>query len=298
MESLGELVGSLTRFYIPLAAGLIYGKVEGGGDLPRGLSRVILSVFLPLLLFSSIYAGNPRQAAEDFMLVTSSALFVALVSLVSSLLLTRGDRVLMLLSVYLNSGYLPLPLVYIFWGRELTSLVGFYILVNVTVGFLLAPFLLSRGTFKESIKNIAKFPPVPAILLGFIASLAGIAIPSSLLDSITQIGDVAPYLALFVVGFQASQTGRPPSSWVKVALTRFVVAPAASYALLPHYLGWNTPAFKVVLLESMMPPAVTNAVLATEFNTKPEEVASMVVALNVVATVTAPIFAIYLSLAG
>ena len=286
-----KLVSALLEFYTPLLLGILYGYGSRPSDkLIKGFSRVVLYSFLPLLLFSSVYNRSPGELVESFTYMVLSASLISSTSFIASYLLTGGDLELVLLSTYLNSGYLPIPLAYVLWGEEALPLVGFYILTNVTVGNVLAPFLLAGRGVKEGVKVLSKYPPLYAIATGVVLSYLGLRIPQSLLLSISHVGAAAPYIALFILGMEASRMSLIPTmDSLKVAVTRFVVAPLVTYLVAPLYIPSNNLAFRIALLESFMPPAITNVILANEYGSNPVRVAKIVLNLTLMATAYTPI---------
>lgn len=272
--------------YAPVAAGAAYALIakphwEGIDEL----SKVVLRLLLPLLLFTSVYRAREVGAGLAQMGVT--AILAAGVSLAASRALTR-DRELMLLSAYVNAGYLPIPLAQALWGPEALPLVGFYILFNNAIGNVAAPLLLGKDV-RSGLVELAKFPPPYAIALGLLLSHAGIGVPEAALRVASAMGSAAPHLALFTLGAQlATSSAVHLRDALKVAVVRFIVAPAAVWSLSPLYLERGSLAHKVALLESFMPPAVTAAMLCGAYGTSSERGAGVVLLLTTVSIALLP----------
>ncbi|RLE98143.1 MAG: hypothetical protein DRJ57_03840 [Thermoprotei archaeon] len=284
------IASALLELYIPLALGMAYAALIRPDDsFARSLSRALLYSFLPLLLFSSVYRRQPGSLARDFAAVAATALIVIASSLSSSYLLTRGDRELMLLSTYVNAGYLPIPIAYVMWGVDSLPLVGFYILVNASVGYTLAPLLLT-GKLRSGLKALARYPPLYAIMAGLLLPLAGVRLPDAVLSPISRVGSAAPYVALFVLGVQAFKTGvKLDVDSLKVMATRFLIAPLVASLAAPAYVEPGSLVYRVALLEASMPPAITNVVLANVYGQHPERVAKVVFTLTLLAALSTPL---------
>ena len=198
---MNRILSAVAELYAPVVLGALYSRVaKPDSGFIRALSRALLFSFLPLLLFSSTYSGGSEELLTGLAQMGASATLIAAVSLASSLALT-GDRELALLSTYVNSGYLPIPVAYALWGESALRLVGFYVLFNASIGYVLAPLLL-KGDLRSGLKELASFPPLYAVLLGLALSLTGVKIPSLLVDTAAKVGSVAPYIALFTLGLQ------------------------------------------------------------------------------------------------
>ncbi|MCD6358163.1 MAG: hypothetical protein DRJ96_06035 [Thermoprotei archaeon] len=284
------IASALLELYMPLALGMAYAALARPDEsFARSLSRAVLYSFLPLLLFSSVYRRQPGGLAKDFVAVAVTAAAVIAASLSSSYLLTGGDRELMLLSTYVNAGYLPIPIAYVMWGADALPLVGFYILVNASVGYTLAPLLLT-GRIRRGLTALAKYPPLYAILAGLLLSLAGVKLPNALLTPISRVGSAAPYIALFVLGVQAFEAGvKLDADSLRVMATRFLIAPLVAFLVAPAYAEPGGLAYRVLMLEASMPPAVTNVVLANVYGQHPERVAKVVFTLTLLAALSTPL---------
>ncbi|MCS7104355.1 MAG: AEC family transporter [Thermofilaceae archaeon] len=288
-----KILTALLELYVPIIIGALYAiKARPKDDIAQGLSRILLYTFLPLLLFTSTY-GSGKPVASLFQMGLSVAISAS-VSLAASYVLTK-DRELMLLSTYVNAGYLPIPLAYVLWGSESLPLVGFYVLFNASLGYLLAPLLL-KGDLNEGLRELSRFPPLYAIIGGLLLSTFGVKLPRQLLETVSKVGSSAPYLALFTLGSQSMKV-KPKNlaQAAKVAVVRFLIAPAVMWLASPLYLEPGSLPHRVAMLEAAMPPAVTSAILCTVYNPSSEKASSVVVILTTVATLTLPFLLALLS---
>jgi len=280
---------ALAELYTPVALGALYSAVAKPSEgFARALSRALLYSFLPLLLFASTYSGSSGELLSELAQMGAAAAVSAAVSLASSLALTR-DRELALLSTYVNAGYLPIPIAQAMWGERAVRLVGFYILFNASLGYALAPLLLKED-LKSGLRELARFPPIYAVLSGLALSLSGVELPSFLVGAVAKVGGAAPHVALFAVGLQLTRVKLESlKDAAKVAVVRFAIAPLAMALAAPRFAGAGSLAWKVALLESCMPPAVTSAVLCSAYSPRPERGASIVLLLTLASTAMLPL---------
>jgi predicted permease len=286
---MNRVVNAIAELYTPIALGVLYSAaVKPDTSFARSLSRALLFSFLPLFLFSSTYGASPEELLTSLAQMGVSALLIAAVSLASSLALTR-DRELALLSTYLNSGYLPIPIAHALWGEQAVRLVSFYVLFNVLVGYTLAPLLL-RGDLRSGLRELVRFPPLYAVLSGLALSLFNVRIPSFFVEAAAKVGGAAPHVALFTVGLQLTRV-KPESlkDAARVGIVRFAIAPFTVTLAAPLYTEVGSLAWKVVILESCMPPAVTSAVLCSVYSSRPERGAGVVLLLTLASTAALPL---------
>jgi len=286
-----KLISALLEFYIPLIVAVIYKLFYKPPDrTSRDLSKLVLYFFLPILLFNSVSGKNLLDLAGTFIIMIAASALTITVSLVSALILFKGNLEIVLPSFYVNAAYLPLPIAMSLWGEASIHLIGFYVLFNATIGNLLAPFLLGRD-IKEGVKRIVRYPPLYGITLGFLCSLMGFRLPPYLAEPLYTTGSLAPPLALVVIGLQTEKTGNLlDGSVMKLSVIRFFISPLATYLALPFIVPPESLAFKVALLESFMPPAVTNVILANEFLEKSDRIVRIVLETTIISTLFIPAF--------
>jgi predicted permease len=283
------ILRALVELYAPVALGALYSiAAKPGEGFARALSRALLYSFLPLLLFTSTYGGGSGELLAELAQMGAAAAIAAAASLASSLALTR-DGELALLSTYVNAGYLPIPVAQALWGERAVRLVGFYVLFNASLGYALAPLLL-KGDLKGGLRELARFPPLYAVLSGLALSLAGVELPSFLVQAAARVGGAAPHLALFAVGLQLTRVRLESlRDAAKVAVVRFAIAPLAVALAAPRFTEVGSLAWRVAILESCMPPAVTGAVLCSVYSPCPERGASVVLLLTLASTAALPL---------
>ena len=293
-----RLLSALLQFYAPLLAALAYGKMRGAvRETVDDLSKITLNCFLPVLLFASVYRRRLGTMLQEAPFIMGAALFTIAASMAVGALLFRGDRELAYVSSFANAVYLPVPLAYVLWGPDAVSLIGFYALACSTTGNTLAPIMMGRSSLVVGLRRLAKYPPIYGIAAGLIAQLIGLELPEVVVESLLGVGSIATYLALIVLGLQASVVGMLVDADVaKVMGVRFVASPTLVCLLVGVVGSPSELATKVVLLESFMPPAVANVILANEFSSKPERVAKVVFGSTLAALAAIPAFLLALGI--
>lgn len=269
-----KLIETVVLFYTPLLLGFLFEKyVKVSESFSRDLSRLVLYVLLPALLFDSIYTKSIGGSFGELTVLTVFAVFTVLFFLLISRLLFKERLELSMTLFYGNAGYLPIPIAYTLWGADAVSLIGFYIIGNNILSNILIP-LLSAGEIREGFDRLKKFPPIYAVFLALTLALLKVEIPGLFLKAVSSVGDLAPSLALLVLGLDIASYGSFDREGLKVYLARQAFSPIIP--LLAFSLGIRGLPFYVLVLEAPMSPAVSNVILAQEYDIKPEKVSRIV----------------------
>ena len=158
-------------------------------------------------------------------------------------------------------------------GLEIAIIVGQGGFLAVSIfGVLLASYFANANAgFLPIFKNVIKFPPFIAFLAGIIIAVMAWNIPQAITDVFKSLGSTLTPLAMASVGFSLKfKLDEIP--WKEVTwglLFKLIIAPAvilAAYGLLTS----NGLLVKVNVIEAAMPPMVTAAIIATEYQLRPK----------------------------
>jgi len=281
------ILEALVNFYIPLLVGIIYGKVFSPNEkVRREFSRIILYIFLPPLLFNSVYKRSTGLGLGSLFIVTIIAILLVIILLPISYLVFKGVPEFIMTSIYANAGYLPIPIAALIWGNDAISLIGFYVLGANTASNIIIPIISSKSGVRGGLERLKRYPPIYAILLGLILGIISFKIPTLFQNPIDILGNIAPTLALTVLGLEASTMKNLDRDGVKIFIFRQVASIAIGLILIHIFFeDLSSLTGKVILLEAAMPPAVTNLILAHEYNLNASKVAKIVLTATFLTTV-------------
>lgn len=264
-------------------------------DLHVGtLSSVVFNVLSPCLVFSSL-ANSQLPAGELIDLVGFSILNIfamgVLAFLLASLIkLERSDMAtLLIVAMFVNGGNYGLTLLQLRYGEVgLSHGVVYYITSTVmvyTVGVLVAS--MGKASWRVTIKRMGRLPAVYAALLAIIVYSFNIPIPAPIMSGITITGNGAIPVMLIVLGMQMADM-RPADGaryiWPAVGL-RLLVGPAVG-VLIAALVGLQGIGRASMIIESAMPTAVINLILASEFGLPTTNVARIVVLSTLISPLT------------
>ncbi len=252
---------NLLSIPVLLLVGLGLQRVRGS---KRVLETFVIFLTYPVLMLTEAMRLELRLASVSlFSLVYLSGCF--LWSRLTSKGLSKAEtKTVVFNSTFLNSLFLPFPLIYAFYG-DLSAAVLFSLPVMVihnTLGLL----YLSTGGGRKTLKKVVGFPPLLAFLFGLV--LHPLDWSGRSFEMLHGFGKLTVYLSLLLVGLYLPLSRRSLfffSSRVTrtIFLNRMVFSPLFVLAFLPFFsdqLQRHT-----LLINSLMPPAITNAVLISSF---------------------------------
>lgn len=258
------------------------------------LSTVVFNVLSPALVFSSL--ANSRLPGNELAeLVGFSAInILAMGGLAFGLTrLLRFDRLqtatLLIVAMFVNGGNYGLTLLQLRYGDDgLSRGVVYYVTSTVmvyTVGVLIAS--MGHVSWRETIKRMSRLPAVYAAVLAIIVYSFHIPIPKPIMSGITIAGSGAIPVMLLVLGMQIADLQPEDTTafvWPAVGL-RLIVGPLVGLGV-AMALGLQGVGRSAMIIESAMPTAVINLILAAEFGLPTSTVARIVVISTLLSPLT------------
>ena len=181
-----------------------------------------------------------------------------------------------------NALFIPLPLVLMFVGIAGVPYVIIFSLTQMLLlatfgSFMGAAFGGENGGYQKMTKDALTFPPFIAAIIAVILFFANFRLPVGVEYILSFSGPITTYLALIAVGlgigvrFSLSEIRE---SLEVVAIRQFLVP----ILIIPMVLLSGLPQLPVsiIILESLMPPAVLTVVYAKSFNLDSEKAATIV----------------------
>lgn len=243
------------------------------------LVRVVSDFFMPLLIFHAVYLSTV-SGEEIFSLGAAVAVVTGLLFLTAAgyAVLTGVDRRGFSLPVlFMNSGFLGIPLMQLWGGDRAMNLIIIYDQVSTIFLFTLGIFMAAGGMSSRSLRGVATSPMLWALIAGFLLRFAGVPLPAPLLDSFGFAGAAAPPVAAFALGASlAHQRVRIDLHIVAGVLVRFLGGLAAGL-LAARLLGLEGMTRTVVIVSSGLPAAVMSYVLPVRFGTDASHARTVVV---------------------
>ena len=288
---LSELLAILAPIVISTGAGFVWGK--SGADFPSDfISRIVMNIGTPCLII-----GAMAKVELDPGVVGQVALATALVMTAMGLLGWLLLRMMKLeVATYLpplifpNNGNMGLPLCLFAYGQAgLALALGSFMVMMVatfTVGLVLVT--RSEGGLWLRMTAIARQPVIYAMAVAVLLLVTDTALPRWLGNTLDLLGGIA--IPLMTIALGVSLATLKISSWQRslfFSLVRIGGGLMLGFVVC-ELMGLTGVSRNVVLLQSAMPIAVFNYLLALRYNRQPDEVAAMVVMSTLVAFIGLP----------
>ncbi|OQB16088.1 MAG: Membrane transport protein [Firmicutes bacterium ADurb.Bin193] len=276
------MINKVIMFAIIIAVSFTATKVGWLGENVRdGLSRFIIKVTAPLMIFSSIAGLEFKKSLlfeAGIILVMSFAIVFALI-LLGRLYVkksnlgekTRGVQVALM--TFGNVAFIAYPLFEAVFGAVGVFYGAFYHLANDTTFWVLGVSEIEgqKGTKPVGmrLKNVMN-PNSAAIALGVICFLFQVKFPPVIYDPLVGLGKTTVYLSLAFVGTAMAwvdlRNTLKKASIYAIVLVKMILAPAAAALILTKVFsfGLTVTAISAVVLQISMPCMILVSIMANE----------------------------------
>lgn len=269
----------------------------------RPISQINFYILMPALIFDQL--TKSELSGADFASMASFALVIFAVMGLITLIIGRifkFERTLLvaviLSVVFVNAGNYGLPLILFAFGETGMAHASIYfitlaILIN-TAGIMIAS--MGRSTLKQALAGLYKLPSIYALLLAVLVNAARWTVPEPLQKPIDLLAAMAVPAMLILLGLQlhAADIADEKPALALAAALRMFIAPALAIGLAGVY-GLHGPARQAAITESATPSGVFAIVLASEYNTRPGFVTTVVLVTTLLSPLTLTPLLAYLS---
>ncbi len=305
LQSFQITIGAMLQIILLGATGFFLVKkgILGGACLGT-LSRLVISVTLPVLMFAQISSSFSFTNFSHWwifpLLGAGLSLFGLALGKIFRVFVNGQQHKLQFSSLlgFQNSGYLPLVLVGALLGPDKAGTVLIYIFLfllgfNILMFSLGVHMLVHSGERKFSLSS-AFSPTVIATLAGLAVVLLGINrfIPALLFKPMVILGDCTFPLALLVVGGCLAQIKLyhvNKKAAVVLCFVKLIFMPALGILVvkafgLPELLGF------LIVMELAMPSATTLASIISQYNKEDLLISQGIFFTHIASIITIPLF--------
>ena len=268
------------------ALGYLYGRLNGS-DM-ESANNINMNLFVPALLFYVLSEKIP-DSPEWQSIAWGTAIIVigsGLLAWPVARLLKIPERVLLPSMMFNNSGNLGLPLAALAFGKELLPFSVVAFVVSTSLHFSLGIWLVSGHLHPM---RLAKNPVFLSTLAGILAYVTDWHVPPMVMPGLEMLSQVAIPLMLVALGMRLNHVDF--SHW-KAGLIGALLCPTSGVLSAWLAIIWLHPSEemnKILLLFSILPPAVMNFLLAERYRQSPDQVASMVAFGNLASLIVIPV---------
>jgi len=256
------------------------------------VSRLVMNIGAPCLVVSTI--NGVEISGQEFYAVAFAAVLIflgtAIVGILAITMSSGSIRSLLPTVVFPNNGNMGLPLCLFAFGEEGLALALAFFLVQMTALMSVGVALMSHSNqgFTAAFKDLAMLPLMHSIVIAIFLLGTGTELPDWIDSTLGLLGGLTIPLMLITLG--ASLTHLNTSKWSRsMFFSMLRIGGGFLFAcIVVEIIGLSGTAKHVVLLQSIMPAAVFNYLLALKFNRDPNEVASVVVVSTLLSLIAIP----------
>jgi predicted permease len=276
-----------------ICALLGYGWARSGLPFEREfLTRIIMNIGSPCLILNGI--ANLEFAPTQFavMLVTAVTILGCCSLIAAIVLRIAGQPLRSFLPpvIFGNTGNLGLPLCLFAFGDEGLGLAVAVYLVYSVSQFVFGPLVQGR---EPAWRTLATTPMIYAAVIGVVLLATNTPMPTTLANTVGLLGGLAIPLMLLALGHSlASFRIASPGKAVALAVFRLTLGFLVGVGV-AEVFGLTGTMRGVVIIESSMPLAVFNFLLAARYDRHPEDIAGAILISTLLSFLTLPALLLY-----
>ena len=302
--SISIVFGQMLSMFLLILVGLACSKTGLVKESEEGvLSRLVVNLFNPMLLISSVINTADRPDAKSL----GIAAFIAIVADLSFILISRTTakffskddderKMYQMMFTFANVGFIGIPLVKAVFGSGPLIYVAIHvILFNVliyTYGIATLTSGREKGKFSRSdLKGVVN-PGTIASLIALLLFFLDFRLPAFLSTTITFLGNCVTPIALMIIGFYLSRT-----TFSKVFLSKrmyvfsfvkLLVIPAIAVFILKQ-LPISETLLGVSVLMISMPVGNLPVSLGNQYGVKSDVCSQAIIITTLLSVVTIPL---------
>ncbi|MFO1129459.1 MAG: AEC family transporter [Rhodospirillales bacterium] len=287
-----ELLSIMVPVLIPMGLGFVWG-LRGVRFDHEMVTDLVTNIAAPGLVFFTL--ANLTVSRDLLATMVAATVATALVTGIVGAGILRLCRLplrpFVSVLVFPNTGNVGLPLSLLAFGDA-----GLTLAIAVFVVFVVGQFTIGIGmaSGRVSLRYLARMPLIWAVIAALVFLLTGTKPPRWLNSTAELLGDMSIPLMLITLGvslagLSVGDLGRS----LLLAVLRFGLGFLAGLAV-AYAFGLDGHARGVLILQSSMPTAVFNALLAQRYGTRPEQVAGAVTVSTLLGLGVMPLVLIYI----
>jgi predicted permease len=185
--------------------------------------------------------------------------------------------------IFPNNGNMGLPLCLFAFGQTGLALALGSFMVMMIATFTVGLVLVTDGGWRERLTSVAKQPVIYSMAIAVVLLVTHTTLPRWVSNTVDLLGGIAIPLMTLALGVSlATLKIQFLTRSIGFSLARVFGGLLLGY-IVCHLMGLTGVSRAVVLLQSAMPIAVFNYLLALRYNRQPEEVAAMVLVSTLIA---------------
>ncbi len=282
-----RIIEILLPMFVVVVAGYICARRTSINMAP--INKLNLDYFSPALVFASLV--DMPLGAKQVNLISACLIAVILPGLLMWVIcrIYRLDlKVWVPPHMFRNSGNLAIPLFVYTFGEMVKSDAVLLMVVSTCLQMTLGLFIIS-GANKQGIKQLLKMPIIYATILALTLNLSHVDVWKPVLEAASLLGESAIPLMLFSLGSRLIYLNRSGLKIGLISTVTSLLSGAITFAVILLFIPLAHIELQMMVLFTMLPPAVMNYLFAERYKLDAPSVAAMVLYGNFLSLFTMPI---------
>lgn len=240
----------------------------------KGLSELVLQVFTPILLFTSLQQDFSEERIRGFIICVIVSIVGFFISLIIAQIASLKENdynkpVELVALIYSNCGFIGIPLVQGIFGSEGVFYMSAFVAVSNFLIWTHAVLVMSGKADIKSILLSFKSPTIISIVIGMIFFVMQWKLPKFVMDPLEMFAAVNTPLAMMVAGINIAQENilklLSHRRLYLICTLRLIVIPFVLLILL-KLTPINKVISQVAILATACPAGVTGTLFAMRYN--------------------------------
>jgi len=287
-STLIQVLSIVSPAFLLIALGYGYSRYIQNGN--AALIKISMGILVPAFAWEHLY----RMKLEGSLLsdVLLSSIIVMLVPGLIAWVVFRTmgisqQRGIYLPIMFMNSVNLPFPILAAAYGEEAIPFALMFYLTAFLGIFTLGLIIVSGGKEKGYFK-IFREPVVYVVLFALLFNVGEVEVPEFINRSAHLLAQATIPMVLLALGIQLAQVKVTELKLSFIAVAIRLVGGALTGFFCVWLFRLEGLAYKVVILESVMPCAVITSLVAEKYRAQPEIVASTILISTILSIIVIP----------
>lgn len=254
----------------------------------QSLGSLAIYLFMPVVVFgfvADLEFHTAYIALPIFIFIASTITGLGFLALGNRVYKDNQANLLAMCTSMGNTGYFGLPLVLLFFEKDLVAIYIFMMLGGLVYEATVGYYIAARGAFnvRQSIIKLLKFPTLYAMAAGFLINYMQVELPELFWTYWTHFKGAYVIIGMMIVGAALANIDKfvfGPRFIALVFAGKFIVWPAMAFTFITldqYFFQWlTTDLHHLVMMMSIVPPAANIATFATQMNLEPEKAATTI----------------------
>lgn len=290
---IAEILTILAPASLLAVIGVVWAKFGPTFEV-KFISTLVMNVGMPALLFHTLATSEVDITLLGDMILAALCVHVVFAAIIISLLKWADkDWRLCVAHVCGNTGNLGLPICLYAFGTDGLAYAMTFFSVQCLLLFSIGEAIL---TGNASLKPALKSPILHAVWVGILARYLDLGFPEFFMDTTALLGQMVIPIMLITLGVSlASMSVRTLPSTIKWSLIRTLIGLVVGFGV-AEIFNLEGVARGVLIIETAVPVAVFNYLLAVRHNRDATEVSGLILVSHLTAIVYLPFLLGYLLL--